>query len=127
MEERKARRVVEALRERGVPATLERPSTYQFGVAVAVPDGRTALWDADSSASLSATVLRDGVLVGFVPTVEGSRDFDEADVVDAIARTDYDAPVGRVRSEPAPVGPPLPRPSLFQWRRDGFRYRPSGR
>jgi hypothetical protein len=127
MEERKARRVVEALRERGVPATLERPSTYQFGVAVAVPDGRTALWDADSSASLSATVLRDGVLVGFVPTVEGSRDFDEAGVVDAIARADYDAPVGRVRSEPAPVGPPLPRPSLFQWRRDGFRYRPSGR
>lgn len=127
MEEFKARRVVEALRERGVPAALERPSTYQFGVAVALPHGRRALWDADSSASLSATVLRDGVLVGFVPTVEGSRGFDEADVVDAIARADYDAPVGRVRSDPVPAGPPLPRPSLFQWRRDGFRYRPPGR
>ncbi len=123
MEEFKARRVVEALRERGVPAQLERPSTYQFGVGVALPDGRLAVWGADASASLTATVLRDGVLVGLVPTVEGSDAFTEDDVVDAIARTDYDAPVARVRSEPVPAGPPLPRPSLFQWRRDGFRYR----
>ncbi|MCW2607672.1 MAG: hypothetical protein JWO60_2365 [Frankiales bacterium] len=123
MEEFKARRVVEALRERGVPAQLERPSTYQFGVAVALPDGRLAVWGADSSASLTATVLRDGVLVGLVPTVEGSDVFSEDEVVDAIARTDYDAPVARVRREPAPAGAPLPRPSLFQWRRDGFRYR----
>ncbi len=123
MEEFKARRVVEALRDRGVPASLERPSTYQFAVGVDLPGGRRALWDADSSASLSATVLRDGVLVGFVPTVEGSRGLDEAGIVDAIARTDYDAPIGRVRDEPVPAGPPLPRPSLFQWRRDGFRYR----
>jgi hypothetical protein len=120
----KARRVVEALRERGVPAALERPGTYQFGVAVALPDGRRALWDADSSASLSATVLRDGVLVGFVPRVEGSTGSSEEEIVDAIARADYDGPVGRVRSEPVPAGPPLPKPSLFQWRRDGFRYRP---
>lgn len=125
MEEFKARRVVEALRERGVPAQLERPSTYQFGVGVPLRDGRLAVWGADSSASLTATVLRNGVLVGLVPTVAGSDAFDEADVVDAIARTDYDAPVARVRQEPVPVaGPPLPRPSLFQWRRDGFRYRP---
>ena len=124
MEEFKARRVVEALRERGVPAQLERPSTYQFGVGVPLPDGRLAVWGADSSASLTATVLRDGVLVGLVPTVVGSDVFDEAGVVDAIARTDYDAPVARVRQEPVPAGPPLPRPSLFQWRRDGFRYRP---
>lgn len=123
MEEFKARRVVEALRERGVPAQLERPSTYQFGVGVALPDGRLAVWGADSSASLTATVLRDGVLVGLVPTVEGSDGFCEDEVVDAIARTDYDAPVARVRAEPVPAGAPLPRPSLFQWRRDGFRYR----
>ncbi len=63
------------------------------------------------------------MLVGFVPVVEGSEGLDEAGVVDAIARADYDAPVGRVRTEPVPVGPPLPKPSLFQWRRDGFRYR----
>lgn len=125
MEEFKARRVVDALRERGVPAELERPSTYQFGVAVALPDGRRAVWDADSSASLSATVLRDGVLVGFVPTVPGSSGLDEDGVVEAIARANYDEPVGRVREQPVPVGPALPRPGgLFQWRRDDFRYRP---
>lgn len=124
MQEMRACRVVAALRDRGVPAQLERPGTYQFGVGVALPDGRLALWDADSSAALSATVLRDGVLVGFVPTVPGSSGLSEDEVVDVIARADYDAPVGRVRSEPAPVGPPLKRPSIFQWRRDGFRYRP---
>jgi hypothetical protein len=123
VEEMKARRVVEQLRERGVDAHLERPATYQFGVAVQLPDGRRAVWDADSSAALSATVLRNGVLVGFVPVVEGSEDLDEAGVVDAIARADYDAPIGRVRKEPVPTGPPLSKPSLFQWRRDGFRYR----
>lgn len=124
MEEMKARRVVEALRDRGVPAQLERPGTYQFGVGVALPDGRLAVWGADSSASLSAQVLRNGVLVGLVPAVEGSSGLPEEDVVDVIARADYDAPVGRVREEPVPAGPPLKRPSIFQWRRDGFRYRP---
>ena len=124
MEEFKARRVVEALRERGVPAQLERPSTYRFGVGVALSGGRLAVWGADAAAPLSATVLRDGVLVGLVPTIEGSEAFGEDDVVDAISRTDYDAPVARPRAQPVPAGPPLPRPSLFQWRRDGFRYRP---
>lgn len=123
MDEFKARRLVAALRERGVPAQLERPSTYQFGVGVALPGGRLAVWGADSAASLSATVLRDGVLVGLVPTVEGSAGLGEGDIVDVIARTDYDAPVARVRSEPVPAGRALSRPSLFQWRRDGFRYR----
>ena len=123
MQENKARRVVEQLRERGVDAHLERPATYQFGVAVQLPDGRRAVWDADSSSALSATVLRNGVLVGFVPVVEGSEGFDEAQAVDTIARTDYDAPVARVRQTAPPAGRPLSRPSLFQWRRDGFRYR----
>jgi hypothetical protein len=32
------------------------------------------------------------VLVGFVPTVPGSEDFDDDAVVECIARTNYDAP-----------------------------------
>ena len=58
-------------------------------------DEREAIWDTDGTAGLEAQVMRNGVLVGFVPTIEGSEDFDEAQVIDAIARTDYDQPVAR--------------------------------
>jgi len=36
-------------------------------------------------------VLQDGVLVGYVPTVPGSEEFDDDAVVDYIARTNYGA------------------------------------
>ena len=122
MEERKARRVVEALRELGVDAHLERPAVYQFGVAVQLADGRRAVWDADSSDDLSAQVLRDGVLVGFVPVVPGSGGRDEAGVVRVVAGTDYDAPVGERRERPVPTGPPLPsKRGLFARALEGFR------
>jgi len=122
MEEHKARRVVEALRGLGADAHLERPAVYQFGVAVQLPDGRRAVWDADSSDDLSAQVLRDGVLVGFVPAVTGSGELDEAGVVRTIAATDYDAPVGERRERPLPVGPPVPsRRGLFARALEGFR------
>ena len=105
VEERKARRVVEALRELGVDAHLERPAVYQFGVAVQLPDGRRAVWDADSSDDVSAQVLRDGVLVGFVPVVPGSGGLDEPGMVQVIAATDYDAPLGRAPRAAGAVGP----------------------
>ena len=100
MEESKARRVVAALRERGVPAHLERPGVYQFGVAVQLSGGRRAVWDADSADELSATVVRNGVLVGFVPVLRGSGALDEAGLAGVIAATDYDAPPGPT----APLG-----------------------
>ena len=56
-------------------------------------DGREAVWDTDGTAGLEAQVMRDGVLVGFVPHIQGSEDFDEAQIIDAIARADYDQPV----------------------------------
>jgi hypothetical protein len=37
MEENRARRVVDALRERGVDAHLEKAGVYQFGVRIALP------------------------------------------------------------------------------------------
>ncbi len=124
MEENRALRVVDALRDRGVPAHLERAAVNRFGVRVALPDGREAIWDADGTAGLEAEVKRDGTLVGFVPVIEGSEDFDEAQVVDAIARTDYDQPVGRQRSTAPPPAPPLPMEGgFFRRLRSGLRSR----
>ena len=74
MEENKARRVVDALRERGTDATMARVGVYQFGISIRLSDGREATWDSDGTAALEAQVMRDGVLVGFVPAIEGSDD-----------------------------------------------------
>ena len=124
MEEDRARRVVDLLRERGVDAHMEKAGVYQFGVRVALGDGREAVWDSDGTDTLEAQVMRDGVLVGFVPVIDGSEDFDEAQVVDTIARADYDRPVATLRSTAPPPAPPLKREGgLFRRFLDGFRYR----
>ena len=123
MDEFRARRVVDALRDRGVNAHLLRGTT-EFGVRVSLSGGREAEWDNDGTAGLEAQVMRDGMLVGFVPTIDGSEDFDEAQVVDAIARTDYDQPVASQRTAAPPPGPPLTREGgVFRRFLDGFRYR----
>lgn len=123
MEENKARRVVDALRERGTDAELARVGVYQFGITIKLPDGREATWDSDDTATLEAQVMRDGDLVGFVPEIEGSDDFTEEQIIDAIVRTDYDLPIATRRSTaPAPT-PALPQKGgLFRRFRDGFRY-----
>jgi hypothetical protein len=124
MEENRARRVVESLRSKGVDASVRKPGVYQFGVGVALPDGREAVWDSDGTAGLEAQVMRNGVLVGFVPKVEGSEHFDDEQVVEEIRHTDYDTPIARRRTTPVAPAPPLPpRGGLFQRALDGFRYR----
>ena len=124
MEENKARRVVDALRDRGTNAQLARVGVYQFGVSVSLPDGREATWDSDGTAALEAQVMRNGVLVGYVPAIDGSDEFTEEQVIDAILRTDYDKPIARQRSTAPPPAPPLPRKGgLFRRFMDGFRYR----
>jgi hypothetical protein len=124
MDENKARRVVDALRDRGTDAQLAREGAYQFGVMVKLPDGREATWDSDGTASLEAQVMRNGVLVGYVPTIEGSDTYNEEQIVDAIVRTDYDKPIAVQRpTAPAPA-PALPRKGgVFRRFMDGFRYR----
>jgi hypothetical protein len=123
MDEFRARRVVDALRDRGIDGHLAKVSVSQYGVRVSLPDGRQAEWDTDGTAGLEAQVMRDGMLVGYVPQIEGSEDFDEAQVVDAIARTDYDQPVARQQAT-APPAAPLPREGgVFRRFLDGFRYR----
>ena len=124
MEENRARTVVEGLRGRGVSAQMEKAGVYQVGIRIELPDGRQAIWDTDGTAGLEAQVMRDGMLVGYVPSIEGSEAFDEPAVVDAIANTDYDKPVATRRSTPLPVAEPLPpQGGVFKRFLDGFRYR----
>ena len=124
MDEFRARRVADSLRDRGINAHLLRGGVGQFGVRVSLPGGREAEWDTDGTVGLEAQVMRDGMLVGYVPRIEGSEDFDESRIVDAIARTDYDQPVARQRTvAPAPA-PALSREGgVFRRFLDGFRYR----
>jgi hypothetical protein len=122
VEEFRAQRVVDALRERGVDAHLEKAGVYQFGVSVRLPGGRTAVWDSDGTLGLEAQVMRDGMLVGFVPSIEGSEDFDDTQVIDAIVRTDYDQPVATRRPTAPPAAPSLPREGgVFRRFLGGFR------
>src|SRR5262249_18412786 len=70
MEENGARRVVDALRERGIDAHMLRAGVDKFGVQVSLHDGRNAEWDTDGTIGLEAQVMQDGVLVGFVPKID---------------------------------------------------------
>jgi hypothetical protein len=124
MEENRARRVADALRARGINAHFAEVGTYQFGVRVTLPGGREAEWDTDGTAGLEAQVMQDGDLVGFIPEIEGSENFTEEQVIDAIARADYDDPIGHERAKAPPASEPLaPEGGVFRRFRDGFRYR----
>ncbi len=123
MEENRARTIVDTLRERGVDAHLEKAGVYQFGIRIALRDGRQAIWDSDGTAGLEAQVMRSGMLVGFVPVIEGSEDFGDDQVLDAIVRTDYDKPIARQRPTAPPPAEPLPRQGgVFRRFLGGFRH-----
>jgi hypothetical protein len=122
MDENRARRVTDALRDRGINAHLKRSGIDAYAVQVSVSGGREAIWGSEGTTGLEAEVLLDGDLVGFVPQIPGSETFDEAQIVDAIARADYDEPVGRERPVAPQPGPPLAREGgVFRRYIEGFR------
>jgi len=84
-----AEQVVAGLRQRDVFAHVHHVGVQRVGIRIVLPTGAEAIWDADGAAGLEAQVMRDGVLVGFVPVIPGSADFTVAQVVDAIADADY--------------------------------------
>ncbi|HVU61347.1 MAG TPA: hypothetical protein VHA79_08950 [Mycobacteriales bacterium] len=112
MEEKIAEEVVERLRAHRIFAAVNRRvGVYNVGLRVVLTDGREALWDNDGASGLEAMVLRDGMLVGFVPQIPDSDDLDAAAIAEIIANTNYDAPPPP--SKPAnptsaPSGPPPP-------------------
>lgn len=124
MDENRARRVTDALRDRGINAHLDNEGGVGvYAVRVQLPGGREAVWGREGTTGLEAEVLLDGDLVGFVPEIPGSEDFDEAQVADAIARADYDQPEGRERATAPAPKPALPHEGgVFRRFLDGFRY-----
>src|ERR1700757_437172 len=123
MDENRARRITDTLRDRGINAHLRRSGIDAYSVQVPAGGGREAIWGAEGTTGLEAEVLLDGDLVGFVPQIPGSDTFDEAQIVDAIARAEYDQPVGHERAEAPPDGTPLaPDGGLSRRFTDGFRY-----
>jgi hypothetical protein len=124
MDENKALRVVDGLRDRGVNAHLAREGVYKIGVRVVLPDGREAVWDTDDTPGLEAQVMRDGMMVGFVPQIPGSEKYEVDEVVETIASIDYDQPIATRSSKPAEPGAPLPHEGgLFRRFLGGFRER----
>jgi hypothetical protein len=93
MEEAVATEVVERLRAHRIFASVNRRvGVYNVAVRVVIPDGREVIWDNDGAAGLEAMILRDGMLVGFVPQIPDSEDLDAEAITAIIAATDYDAP-----------------------------------
>jgi hypothetical protein len=123
MDENRARRVADLLRDRGIDAHMENAGIDVYGVRVVIGDGREAIWGNEGTTSLAAEVMLDGDLVGFIPEIPGSESFDETQVVDAIARADYDEPEGHELAQAPPPAKPLTREGgVFRRFLGGFRY-----
>jgi hypothetical protein len=90
MQQAEAELVVAALQERRIFAHVYRGGVARHGVRIVLPDGREALWDVDGAAGLEAQVMRDGMLVGFVPKIPGSEQYSVEQTVEAIAAAVYD-------------------------------------
>jgi hypothetical protein len=122
MDENRCLRVMDALRDRGIDAHVATLGVGSYAVRVRIGDGREAIWGSEGTSSLEAEVLLDGDLVGFISEISGSADFDEAQIVDAIARADYDEPEGHENPVTPPPGQPLPREGgVFRRFTEGFR------
>lgn len=89
MDAERVDRMVARLRARDVMAHRTEPDLYTFGIRVVIGDGSEALWTVGGAGGLDAQVVRDGVLVGWVPHVDGSESFTDEQTVEAIAAARY--------------------------------------
>src|ERR1700685_297573 len=123
MDENRARRVADGLRDRGIDAHLEKGGVDIYGVRVVLAGRREAIWGNEGTKSLAAEVLLDGDLVGFMPKIPGSESFDVEQDIDAIARADYSEPVAHERAQAPAADKSLPREGgVFRRFLGGFRY-----
>lgn len=89
MQPSQAEQIVELLREKRIMAHVQPKGLQSAAIRVVLPGGREAIWDGDAAAGLEAQVMADGMLVGFVPLIEGSENFDVVQSAEAIAAADY--------------------------------------
>ena len=82
--------VVAALQQRHVFAYVYSGGVNRHGVRIVLTEGREALWDVDGAAGLEAQIMRDGVLVGFIPKIAGSEDYSIEEIVETIATAVYE-------------------------------------
>jgi hypothetical protein len=89
MQPDQAEQIVQMLQERRVMAHVHPNGLQNSAIRVVLTGGREAIWDGDAAAGLEAQVLADGMLVGFVPVIAGSENYDAAQCAEAIANADY--------------------------------------
>ena len=126
MEENKARRVVDALRERGTDADLARVGVYQFGVThQAARTGARPSGTPTAPPSLEAQVMRNGMLGRVRPRDRGLGQLHRGpdhrrDPAHRLRQADRHpaADGAAARAGPAPI-----KGGLFRRFMDGFRYR----
>jgi len=124
VDEATATEVVERLRARNLFAHVNRRAgVYNVGIRIVIPDGREAIWDNDGAAGLEAMVLRDGVLVGFVPQIADTDALGADAIADLIAGADYDAKPSSAPRSGRPAAPLTPEQQRRQSWRDRLRRR----
>ncbi len=79
-----AEAVVAELQRRDIFAHVKPTGLSTAAIRIQLPTRAEAIWDG-SGAGLEAQILRDGMLVDFIPVIEGSASFDTSDIVTAIA------------------------------------------
>jgi hypothetical protein len=84
-----AQQIIDQLASWSIRATLLPRGLDRADVRVALAGGREAVWSVDTAAGLRAEVLRDGILVSFVPEMPGSRDVPPDVQAWLIATADY--------------------------------------
>ncbi len=123
MDENRARRVADALRDRGIDAHLGIAGSTSTGYASCSAAGARRSGATRAPRPWRPRCCSTATSSASSPEIPGSAAFDEAQIVDAIARADYDEPEGRELPEAPPPAPPLMREGgLFRRFLGGFRY-----